>query len=285
MKKVYITRGLPASGKSTWAKQLVADNPGMYKRVNKDDLRAMMDHAHHTKSNEKFVEKVRDMIILESLEAGKHVIVDDTNLSDRHLNRIKELVHGKAQVELVDFLHVDVETCIQRDLQRPNSVGERVIRRMLSEYHKAHPQKLEQDASLPRAIMCDLDGTLAIIDHRSPYDAANCDQDELNVPVGNIVKAFRERGYTILFVSGREDKFEEPTRTFLTNNLGPDFEYHLLMRKSGDVRKDSIIKQEIFEGQIRPHYYIEFILDDRNQVVDMWRGLGLTCLQVNYGDF
>jgi hypothetical protein len=60
----------------------------------------------------------------------------------------------------------------------------------------------------------------------------------------------------------------------------------LLMRKTGDNRKDSIIKKEIFMEHVQNKYFIEFILDDRNQVVDMWRNdLQLPCFQVYYGDF
>ena len=57
------------------------------------------------------------------------------------------------------------------------------------------------------------------------------------------------------------------------------------MRKTGDNRKDCVVKREIFDAEIKDKYYIKFILDDRNQVVDMWRKMGLTCLQVADGDF
>ncbi len=71
---------------------------------------------------------------------------------------------------------------------------------------------------------------------------------------------------------------------FLANNW-IDFDL-LLMRKSNDNRKDTIIKREIFEADIKNFYFIEFILDDRNQVVDLWRNdLKLPCFQVYYGNF
>lgn len=58
------------------------------------------------------------------------------------------------------------------------------------------------------------------------------------------------------------------------------------MRPKGDMRKDSIIKKELFEAHIKDKYYIEAVFDDRNQIVDTWRKeIGLTCLQVNYGNF
>lgn len=285
MKKVILFRGLPGCGKSTRARQILDENPGAYKRINKDDLRLMLDNNHHTGSNEKFVLKVRDLLILQALEAGKHVIVDDTNIHPKHEARIRELVKGQAEVELVDMMDVDIETCIKRDLARPNSVGPGVIRRMWQEYLDWKKPELEQDRSLPHAIVCDLDGTLALLNGRSPYDASKCDCDLLNEPVADIVRRYHDGGHQIVFLSGREAKFREPTERFLHQHLGPEFKYELLMRRTGDMRKDSIIKEEILRASILPRFFVEFVLDDRNQVVDMWRGLGLTCLQVDYGDF
>ncbi len=73
-------RGLPGSGKSTWAKQMVTENPNSYKRINRDELRMMLDNGYTSNGNEKFVKQVRDMLIVKALTDGKHVIVDDTNL-------------------------------------------------------------------------------------------------------------------------------------------------------------------------------------------------------------
>jgi len=91
-------------------------------------------------------------------------------------------------------------------------------------------------------------------------------------------------GYKIILLSGREEKYKEPTFRFLeTHQINFDI---LLMRKTSDNRKDSIIKKEIFAEHIQDKYFIEFVLDDRNQVVDMWRNdLKLPCFQVYYGDF
>ncbi len=89
MKKVIILKGLPASGKSTWAKQRLAAEPGAYKRINKDELRAMLDDSHWSKGNERFVLRLRDHLIVAALEDGKHVIVDDTNLHPKHEQQIR----------------------------------------------------------------------------------------------------------------------------------------------------------------------------------------------------
>ena len=296
MKTILILRGIPASGKSTYARQLVKDNPGMYKRINRDDLREMFDGYHLSKDNEKFAKKVRDILVMEALDAGKHVIVDDTNLSDRHINRMKQLAeeHRKktgheVKVEVKEF-EVELDEAIARDKKRKRPVGKKVITQM-HRYYKGDdplddrgPNYMPQDESLPPAIVCDIDGTLAIIKDRSPFDASRCEQDLLNEPIAEIVKTYADRGNQIILLSGRQDEHRYQTEKWLTKHKIP---YNLLlMRQTGDRRKDAVIKREIVERQLLGTYFIRFVLDDRDQVVDMWRNeLGLACLQVNYGDF
>jgi predicted kinase len=294
MKKVIILQGLPASGKSTYAKQLVKDNIGMYKRLNKDDLRAMLDVGHHTTSNEKFVEKVRDLMLIEALKEGKHVVIDDTNLSDRPVERIRQVVQKyrtdtgeQVEIEIKSF-EINVEEAIARDAKRGEaSVGKNVIMRMYKQHilkNERGPHYKAQDTSLPPAILCDLDGTLAIIKDRSPFDGKSCGSDELNEPIAEILRTYRANGNVIIFMSGRNEEARQVTMDWLAKH---NIEYDgLNMRLDGDNRKDSIIKKELFEKYIQGKYFVRFVLDDRDQVVDTWRlDLGLPCLQVNYGDF
>lgn len=290
MKKVIILRGIPGSGKSTYAKQLVEENPNAYKRINRDDLRAMFDNGYVSKGNEKFVKQVRDVLIVKALEDGKHVIVDDMNLSDSNLVRIRQLVHefNKAHNDEVTVevkeMDTPLEVCIQRDAAREKKVGESLIRDMHRRFFSEAERYAVQDASLPKAIICDLDGTLALMNGRNPFDASLCEQDLLNVPVNNMLENYRKLGYKIILLSGRQDQFRAQTERWLAQH---NVEYEvLLMRKFKDNRKDSIIKREIFDAHILGKYFIEVVLDDRNQVVNMWRDeLKLPCFQVYYGDF
>jgi hypothetical protein len=87
----------------------------------------------------------------------------------------------------------------------------------------------------------------------------------------------------IIYLSGREDKFRTQTESFLRQNHCPPGP--LFMRTAGDYRKDAIIKTEIFDSEVRNKYRVRFVLDDRNQVVEMWRKMGLVCLQVADGAF
>lgn len=290
MKKVIILKGLPASGKSTWARKIIDQYPGAYKRVNKDDLRAMLDNGKWSKTNESLVLNIRDSIILAALKDGKHVIVDDTNLVPKHESHIRELVKGKADVE-IEFFEATVEECIERDLKRPVSVGESVIRGMWEQFLKPKVDPIVQDEKLHHAIICDLDGTLALMNGRNPYDASTCEQDAVNLPVWEVVRfigSLKSLGISssqvgIILMSGREDKYREQTERWLKKN-GVIYDA-LYMRKTDDMRKDSVVKREMFNEYIRDKYFVKFVLDDRNQVVEMWRELGLTCFQVAEGSF
>lgn len=301
MRKVTICKGLPASGKSTWAKDKVKNKPGRTKRINKDDLRAMLDSSHWSKANEKYVLQLRDNMLLECLDMGYNVIIDDTNFHPKHEERIRELVSDynkgmygdsinkekNVQVE-VKFFEVDPKEAIERDLKRVNSVGSKVIWKMYNEYLKPEAEKiipLEQDSSLPHAVICDLDGTLALMNGRKPYDYDKCDTDLVNETIKKVLWQTTGGNNHLIFLSGREASCQAKTIKWLKDTVDINRGYDLYMRKTGDSRKDCIVKREIFDKYIKDKYYIEFILDDRNQVVDMWRKMGLVCLQVAPGDF
>jgi predicted kinase len=293
MKKLIILRGLPASGKSTYAKSLLEDNLGMYKRLNKDELRQMLDNNHHTKSNEKFIERVRDMMLLEALKEGKHVVIDDTNLSDRPIERLRQVVQNyckntgdQVQIE-VKNIETTLQECLDRDEKRDKKVGKNVIMRMYKQHimgDERGPHYKAQNADLPKAIICDLDGTLAVIKDRNPFDALACELDLLNEPIADLVKMYRQNNCKVVLMSGRDEAAKQPTLNWLAkHNIEFD---EIYMRTVGDTRKDSIVKKELFETHVANRYFIQMVLDDRDQVVDLWRlELGLPCVQVNYGDF
>lgn len=144
---------------------------------------------------------------------------------------------------------------------------------------------------MKKAIICDLDGCLCLFDRdkKNPYDR-DFENDTENSAVIDVlwridINNFNGEGEwtDIIFVSGRVDKFREVTRKWLDDR---GFKiYPLFMRKDKDMRKDVIIKQEIYETEIKGKYDILFVFDDRKQVVGLWRSLGLTCFQVAEGNF
>lgn len=138
-------------------------------------------------------------------------------------------------------------------------------------------------------VISDLDGTLALIDHRRPllpnWQAfyAACDQDAPNNPVIATWNALQNqycRTHDFWILSGRSDEVQGKTEAWLR-------QYHiyydrLLMRQEGDFTPD----QELKRAWIEPHVdRVTLVLDDRDKVVRMWRELGITCFQVAEGDF
>jgi predicted kinase len=279
--KVLLLRGLPASGKSTYAKELVSKDHN-WVRVNKDDLRAMMNGGVFSRKLEEQIVITERELVENALKIGKNVVVDDTNFNLAHERYFSQLArYYKAEFE-VKFFDTPLEECIKRDNKRPNGVGEAVIYKMYDQYLKLQPAVYEHNKNLRTAILCDIDGTLAHMKDRSPYDWGRVDTDKVDPTIKNLLNAIESK-YVIILTSGRDEVCREKTEKWLRKN---DIPYGmLLMRPEGDIRKDSIIKREIFETHIRPYYNVEFVLDDRNQVVEMWRSLGLKCLQVAEGDF
>ncbi|MEX1103135.1 MAG: AAA family ATPase, partial [Dehalococcoidia bacterium] len=148
MPRLILLKGLPASGKSTWARDQVRQFPGRYKRINKDDLRDMLDDGEWSEANEKFIVRARDRLIIAALDAGKDVIVDDTNLNPEHERAIRKLVDGRADVEVRTF-DVSVEEAIRRDHERARSVGEQVIRDMHRRWLGTDIEQPPPEAEIP----------------------------------------------------------------------------------------------------------------------------------------
>ncbi len=105
-------------------------------------------------------------------------------------------------------METSVQECIARDEQRAKKVGEGVIRRMHRQFLKQAAYMPSRIKALPRAILCDLDGTLALLNGRNPFDASTCDADLLNEPVANVLRNYKQLGFTIILLSGREDRYK-----------------------------------------------------------------------------
>lgn len=283
--QVLMLKGLPGSGKSTWAKQVVAAHPRRFVRINKDDLRVMCHDSAWDAKTEKIILAARDALIEMALIRGLTPIVDDTNLAPKHQQRLAEIANSHNVPLVIREFDTPLHTCIERDAKRPKPVGEKVIRQMWASFLRgSHNQ---QDPTLPAAIIVDMDGTLALIGNRSPYEDNKADIDTLNVAVFDIMQSWLDAHPTrrLIIMSGRDEgRSRAVTMDWLAKHrITPDL---LLMRPAGDTRKDSIVKRELFDLHVAGRYCINIVLDDRDQVVQMWRDdLGLTCLQVNWGNF
>lgn len=288
MKKILMLRGLPASGKTTFAKELLKTEQN-WKRINKDDLRAMLDNGKWSKTNESFVLDERDRLIQVSLEKGFSVVVDDTNLHTKHEARLRQLAtENSAEFEIKDF-DLSPKKCVERDALRPNGVGKDVIWRMWKDHVIPRIVWPADRGGLAQVVLCDLDGTLADLDGRDPYDASTCGDDKVHE---DILEAVKRYDMPVIFVSGRSEVHRAQTLKWLnalgfkegaqeiSNNIRM-----LKMRKEDDTRPDWLVKFEILRDEIAPYWNPVVVFDDRDSVVAMWRAQGLRVFQVADGNF
>ena len=132
------------------------------------------------------------------------------------------------------------------------------------------------------AVIVDIDGTVALMHNRTPFEWQKVDKDLPNYSIIELVQNFGKY-FQIVFVSGRKEECREKTLKWL-KKYGMETDY-LFMRANNDNRPDTELKKEILETSLKENFNIKYVLDDRNQVVKMWRDSGFTCLQVAEGDF
>lgn len=144
------------------------------------------------------------------------------------------------------------------------------------------------------AFIFDIDGTIADCSHRLHFIQQEtpdwdtfyslCGNDK---PINNVCNMMRvlQRYSEIIFVTGRSEKFRNHTVEWLKRQTGSFTDYHLFMRADGDHRPDYEIKKEIYEQHIKDIFNVLGVFEDRDQVVKMWRELGLTCYQVADGSY
>ncbi|MBD9723994.1 AAA family ATPase [Streptomyces sp. ID-01-6.2a] len=303
---VHVMTGLPASGKTTAARRLQAESGDRMRRVNLDDLRQMLDiplpegAERRSYAHEQTVLAIQDAAVRAAVDGGFDVVVDNTHMTPHIPKRLKAAVAGLATFVVHDFTDVPVEECLRRDATRERPVGEEIIRiladkheksrrggwRLTAEWLNDEPavEPYTADPALPSAVMCDIDGTLAIRGDRGAYDFTRCEEDLLNVSVRGALRSFRSAdGDVVVLLSGRGEEHRSQTEAWLRAHEVPYDE--LWMRAAGDHRRDDVVKAELFDRHVRHRFAVRVSLDDRDRVVAVWRRMGLPTWQVNYGNF
>ncbi len=140
MNKIIILRGLPGSGKTTFAREWIDEDPERRVRISQDGLRDMLNNKYEP-SMQDLLRKVEVTLIYPYLASGYDVIIDDTNLKDERVQTIKDdfaqIVAQDGVYEVEEkWIELDVEECISRDALRDKPVGEKVIRDMYEKYLK-----------------------------------------------------------------------------------------------------------------------------------------------------
>ena len=308
MTTLFAMRGYSGAGKSTKAREVAKENNAVV--VCRDNLRMMLLGSYWTgKTEDEDRVTVAELAQVEAfLLAGTSVVVDATHLNPVYLRRwAKVATRMGVDFQVVD-VHTDIADCRRNDharmLDGGRYVGDKVIDKQAKRWpehkwptitaEKFNVVPAEPIFGLPPAIICDIDGTLAHIPEggRSPYDYTRVMDDELDPVIHTMLRDYKiasDRIGTVILVSGRDDTCRKQTLAWL-NHHGVTFD-KLYMRPAermdsrGNKAPDYIVKYELFDKHIRGNYNIEYVLDDRNQVVSMWRKLGLKCLQVQEGNF
>lgn len=313
--ELILLAGMSGAGKTTYARYLVEKGEGRTISVSRDKLREtlfsydevnVLEHYSNELFNkrEKFLSFTLDEIITSSLIRGKNVVVDVTNLTDKYIEHYRKF---NVETSLLIF-DCNKEQAIERVSRRNRKVQVDVmhtqynkIQSLKSLYHiteeegdsldflpsdtKIHyifnrfkEETIIQDPSLPEVVILDIDGTIAQKGDRDIYDGSKVHLDSKIEWVDRL----RNRDIPTIICTGRDDEFREVTEKWLDDN---GFKYEeIFFRKKGDQRPDWIVKEE-FWREISTRRYIVGCIDDRQNVVDRCRSLGLNVMQVNYGKF
>lgn len=295
---VIILVGLPASGKSTWAKEYIRKHPDTV-RVGRDDFRYMLRNEGKCEPKiEGLITSLVEHTLMSCLASGLNVILDNTHLKASSINQIMKLVEYVADVKFQVF-NIPARVCMERDRLRDKSVGDNVIIEMEKDWKVIMDSFVFQDTvckpewmrpckefvldpEKEDAVLFDIDGTLANMHMREPYDWDKVDRDNENIFVTEHIGFHRSAGRKIILVSGRDEECREMTKNWL-NFYDIHFD-DLYMRPQGSWAKDTVVKKQIYKDMIEPRYNVWCVYDDRLSVLEMWHKLGIFTINVNQGN-
>ncbi len=295
--KAIITIGCSASGKSTYAKQLV-DEFG-YHRLERDLYREFIMCVKDSNFNNnhdninlwslwKFKwESDVDACIDSGIDFAYHnklnLICSDTNLNIGRRNALKTRLEALGyEVEYKVFGEdLNLDTLWKRDLYRKNSVGFDIISKQYEQFRSEFPKYTLKDVTdKEECVIFDIDGTLAHMNKRSPFEWMRVDEDTADELLFISMIAFFDSGYKIIIMSGRDSVCRDITKSWLIENAikygaNCGFKFDLHMRNADDMRKDTIVKEELFFAHVDGNYKVKAVFDDRPVVCRTWMDLSL----------
>ena len=313
MNKIILVLGISGSGKTYWSRQWAEEDPEHRIRLNYDDIRYMFGKYWVPDRREQLVKDTFMYALRQAMYMGYNIVIDNmSNLNPKHQKEYIDLVNENNSYEEspkyeIEFKWFDtpIETCISRDAERENPIGEKVIKQQWSKYRTTIIQhsikemlenQVVQNINLPHCIIVDMDATLCFNTNGRPFWGTDADErvidDVPNTPVVELVKHYKEAPYgsnpykyerNIIIVTGRSESARIGTEMWLKKYGVPYDE--ILMRPNGDMTKGDELKQILYDNEIKDKYYVDFVLEDSTKVVKMYRRLGLTVLQPNEGKF
>ena len=281
--KLILTVGISASGKTTWAEEQQRQQKRLF-NINRDKIRfdivqpgSNWSTYKHNKKNESKVTELEFTAAITAVDCGADIIISNTNLNPKTRKFWKKFAEESGyEFEIKEF-PITLEEAIKRDNLRQNGVGEQVIRKQYQQWLEYIGRKTYvPNEELPKCIIVDIDGTVAEMNGRKPFEWDKVDTDLPRQFVIDIVTGYANKhNCSIVFLSGRDGCCYDKTRDWLDKYIGNDVQWILSMRAEKDNRKDSIVKEEIFWNIVAPNYNVLGVFDDRPQVLQMWHELKL----------
>ncbi len=296
-KKLILTRGIQGSGKTTWARQWIEEDPKNRVRINNDDIRNMLG-KYWVVEREPLVSEMKQYLTQAAMDRGYDIVIDNMNLNPKEVKFWEKVVElnnedpdgYKYEIEFKDFF-ISLEECIRRDAMRPNPIGEKVIRETWKRYKhfiqtsqvENYVNNLRKYTGKPKCVVIDMDSTMCFNTTKRPWFGDGAAEGMINdVPNTGMCDMIRklQEDFVIVVATGRDTTQEAVTKEWLAKQGINADEFYF--RTNKDYRKGVVVKKEQIEA-ILEKYDIVAIFDDCEPIVDMYREMGLTVLQPNKG--
>lgn len=293
MAKLIVLQGCPCSGKTTWRKQYVTQNPETIVAC-LDDIRVRLGNGKYSFDTEKQALKCEDYIVNTGLECDKEVIVDATNLNPKIITKWKETAKKhNCEIEFKEF-YIPITEAIKRSKKRKAEGDIYISKKAMFEFYQTYyPNEFvdnrvikNRDTKLKDCVICDLDGTLALHTGRHPFEWNKIETDKIDPRLKTILTTYMFVGIKVFFVTGRPNEAKEATVNWLIDNgLTLTGKWQLFTREDNDRRPSEEYKKEIYETHILNQYNVISVFEDHTRCVEMYRSLGLLTCQVATLDY
>lgn len=258
-KKIIVLQGPPASSKSTWARETAkAGTP--YVIVNRDSIRRARGE-YWIPNQEDYISDMEEYAVRSAINRNLTPIIDATNLNTNTISKWENLAKElNCELEYKKF-YVPFKEALERDSKREFPVGKKVLIKFYTKYfHNEYVQEVGYDNRPIRenngksfCVVCDLDGTIALHNGRLPFDWDKLGEDKFDQRILDVIYKFYQSGTKLIFLTGRPESVRNETDDWINSRVWSN--YDLIMRPVGDNRSGEIVKKELWEKYIEPHYY------------------------------
>ena len=297
MNKLILVQGIPGSGKSTWAKKWVEEDPIHRVRWNNDDCRKMCG-PYWVPERETFIRIIKESFLETATMAQKDIVIDDMNLNPSTIEFYENFVKNynivaptrNQEPYTIEYklFNTPVEECIRRDALRENPIGEKTIKEIHKKYSyyirdvvnkEILDKRTKIDDNLPYCVLLDIDNTISYSFNRPWYGeeaAKEMINDKVNEQLKTLVNHFNN--VKVIIMSGRSNGDEANTTLawFNSNNIHYDAS---LFRTKVDYRKGDVIKLENYNKYIKGKYNVLAAIEDDEECVKMYQEQGIFVLQ------